>query len=41
MNGTMAVNLAVGGLNTLHNHATAVFRGAITDRLHEAMIPLD
>ncbi len=41
MIGNLAVNLAVGGLNTLHNQATGVFRGAITEKLHQAMLPIE
>ncbi len=39
MNGNLPMKLAIGGLNTLHNHATAIFRGAITQTLHQAMEP--
>ena len=39
VNGNLPVNKAVEALNTLHVHAWSVFRGAITDTLHDAMGP--
>ena len=39
MGGNLQVNLAAGALSTLHVHAWNVFRGAITDTLHDAMEP--
>lgn len=39
MNGNVPVNLAAPSMQTVHVHADAVFRGAITDTLHEAMQP--
>lgn len=39
MPGQLAVNYAAGALQTLHSQADAIFRGAITDTLHDAMIP--
>jgi uncharacterized protein (TIGR04255 family) len=33
------VKMSIGALNTLHLQAFAIFRGAITDRLHNAMEP--
>ncbi|MBR4109777.1 MAG: TIGR04255 family protein [Oscillospiraceae bacterium] len=39
MNGNIPVNLSAGALETLHNQAYSVFRGAITDTLYEAMDP--
>jgi uncharacterized protein (TIGR04255 family) len=39
MPGNIPVNLSAGTLETLHSHAYALFRGAITDALHEAMEP--
>jgi uncharacterized protein (TIGR04255 family) len=39
MPGHIPVNGSVGALQTLHGQAGTVFRGAITDRLHEAMEP--
>ena len=39
MAGNVAVNLSAGALETLHGQAYAIFRGAITDTLHEAMEP--
>ena len=39
MNGKVAVNLSTGALETLHSQAYSIFRGAITDTLHEAMEP--
>ena len=39
MPGQLQLNLAVGALQTLHHQADAIFRGAITDKLHEAMEP--
>lgn len=37
--GKMPLNLATAALQTLHAQADSVFRGAITQRLHEAMEP--
>ncbi len=37
--GKVAINLSAGALETLHNQADAIFRGAITDTLHDAMEP--
>lgn len=39
MNGPVQLNLSAGALQTLHSQADAIFRGAITPRLHEAMGP--
>lgn len=39
MPGQLPVNLSAGVLQTLHAQACSVFRGAITQRLHEAMEP--
>ena len=39
MPGKVAVNLSAGALQTLHSQAYAIFRGAITDTLHDAMEP--
>ena len=39
MPGQLPLNLAVGALQTLHAQADAIFRSAITDRLHRAMEP--
>lgn len=39
MAGQVPVNLSAGALQTLHSQAYAIFRGAITDKLHEAMDP--
>ena len=39
MAGNIAVNLSAGALQTLHNQADSIFRGAITTTLHEAMEP--
>lgn len=39
MPGQLQLNLAAGALQTLHAQADSIFRGAITDRLHEAMEP--
>ncbi len=41
MIGNMAVNLSAGALQTLHAQAISLFRGAITDTLHDAMEPVD
>lgn len=35
--GKLPVNLSAGALQTLHGQAYSLFRGAITDTLHEAM----
>ena len=40
MLGNISAQLAAGALETLHSHSTRIFRGAITDTLHEAMKPL-
>lgn len=39
MPGQLQLNLAVGALQTLHAQADSIFRGAITEKLHEAMEP--
>ena len=39
MPGNVPVNLSAGALSTLHSQAYAIFRGAITDLLHDAMEP--
>ena len=39
MMGNIAVNLSAGALQTLHTQADSIFRGAITDTLHDAMEP--
>lgn len=40
MPGQLPLNLAAGALTTLHAQADSIFRGAITQRLHEAMEPM-
>ena len=39
MPGQVPVNLSAGALQTLHAQAWSIFRGAITDQLHEALDP--
>lgn len=39
MSGKVPVNLSAGALETLHGQAYSIFRGAITDTLHDAMEP--
>jgi uncharacterized protein (TIGR04255 family) len=39
MPGKLPVNLSAGSLQTLHAQAWSIFRGAITDTLHDAMEP--
>ena len=39
MPGQLPVNLSAGALQTLHSQADSIFRGAITDTLHDAMEP--
>ena len=39
MPGNLPVNLSAGALETLHSQAFSIFRGAITDTLHDAMEP--
>ena len=39
MPGQVPVNLSAGALQTLHAQAFSIFRGAITDKLHEALDP--
>lgn len=39
MPGQVPVNLSAGALQTLHAQAWSIFRGAITDKLHDAMDP--
>ena len=39
MPGRIPVNVSAGALQTLHSQAWSVFRGAITDQLHEALEP--
>ncbi|MBQ5711047.1 MAG: TIGR04255 family protein [Oscillospiraceae bacterium] len=41
MPGKVPVNMSAGALQTLHNQAWSIFRGAITYTLHEAMGPTD
>lgn len=38
MPGNVPVNHAAGAMQTLHSQAFAIFRDAITDKLHEAML---
>ncbi len=39
MDGNVPVNVSAGALQILHGHAFSIFRGAITDTLHDAMLP--
>ena len=39
MNGNVPVPYSAGALETLHSQAYSIFRGAITDTLHDAMEP--
>lgn len=39
MPGQLPVNLSAGALQTLHSQADSIFRGAITDTLHDALEP--
>ena len=39
MGGQIDPRMAAGGLETLHGHSTALFQGAITDKLHAALEP--
>lgn len=39
MTGKLPVNVSAAALETLHRHANSIFRGAITDTLHNAMEP--
>lgn len=41
MAGNIPVNYSAGALETLHSHAFPIFRGAITDILHDAMDPTE
>ena len=41
MPGKVEVKLSAGALQTLHSQAFPIFRGAITDTLHDAMEPID
>lgn len=41
MPGQIPVNLSAGALQTLHAQAWSIFRGAITDQLHNAMDPIN
>ena len=41
MPGNIPVNLSAPTMHTLHSQAFSIFRGAITDTLHEAMEPED
>ena len=40
MAGNVPVNHSAGALQTLHSQAYSIFRGAITDTLHDAMEPI-
>jgi len=39
MAGNVPVNLAATSMQTVHTHAGSIFRGAVTDTLHDAMEP--
>lgn len=39
MTGNIPVNMSAGAMQTLHAQALSIFRGAITDTLHDAMEP--
>ena len=39
MPGNVPINYAAGALQTLHSQAWPIFRGAITDKLHDALEP--
>ena len=41
MHGNVPVNLSAGALQTLHAQAWSIFRGAITEQLHDAMEPIE
>ena len=41
MEGNTPMNHAVPALNVVHGNAGSLFRGAITDTLHDAMEPRD
>ena len=41
MPGNVPVNLSAGALQTLHAQAWSIFRGAITEQLHDAMEPIE
>lgn len=41
MPGNVPVNLSAGALQTLHRQAFSLFRGAVTDLLHDSMEPQD
>ncbi|MCD7859251.1 MAG: TIGR04255 family protein [Firmicutes bacterium] len=41
MPGNVPANLSAGALQTLHSQADALFRGAITDTLHDSLLPED
>ena len=40
MPGKVPVNFAAGALHTLHSQAWPIFRGAFTDKLHDALDPM-
>ena len=39
MAGNLPINLSAGALQTLHSQSYGIFRGAITDMLHNALGP--
>lgn len=41
MPGQLQLNLVAGALQTLHAQADSIFRGAITQKLHDAMEPIE
>lgn len=41
MPGKVEVKLTAGALETLHAQAFGIFRDALTDTLHEALLPVD
>ena len=41
MSGNIPVNMSAGAMQTLHDQAYSIFRGAITETLHNAMTPFE
>ena len=40
MKGNIPINMSAGALQTLHGQAFPIFRGAITDKMHEILDPI-
>ena len=41
MSGNVPINLSAGAMQTLHQQAGSLFLGAVTQRLYDALEPLE